>query len=135
MSQPAVSNTLWPPADQMKRYLDSWAMYAGELENTVRSLEDRLRKLERSSALTEAALRKDVQTISAPLQAQVFELEEALLHSRREVQDLRAAEETYRRMLGEMLGMNPGPGSATLTLLNDLSVLVEESKRQFRGSL
>lgn len=135
MNQPVASNTLWPSLDQMKRYLDSWATYAGNLESALRASEDRLRELEHTSQVTETKLRQELQSVGAPLQARVFELEEEVRRSRRETQDLRAAEETYRRMTGDMLGMNPGAGATTLGLLNDLAVLVEESKRQFRGSL
>lgn len=135
MSQPAASNTLWPSLDQMKRYLESWATYAGNLETAHRALEDRHQALESSAQATEIKLRTERDAIAAPLQARIIELEDEVRRSRRETQVLRSAEETYRRMVGDMLGMNPGAGATTLGLLNDLAVLVEESKRQFRGSL
>lgn len=126
---------LWPSPDQLKRYLDSWATYAAEQEKRAEAAERQLHEVQQMAERTERTLRNQNLSATAPLQARIYELEDDVSKARAQVTELTTNEAMYRRTLVQMLELSPNTGSSTASLLNELTQLIDEFKRQFRGSL
>lgn len=127
---------LWPVPEQLKGYLDSWAKYVAELEAQVAALERVNRDLEASYVNEVTELKQELSQLEAPLNREITQLRHYVQDAEQRCSALIAERQTVLERLALLLEISATtPGLTVLGLVNEATILVEETKKQFRESL
>lgn len=131
----AVRGSLWPVPDQMKQYLDNWVAYTRDLEDHIKLLQESSKKREESLTERISALRAELTATETPLLEKIGQLQGEQVTLKAESTALRNELDAAVRLLAEALEITGNHRLSLLTLINDVVILVDESKKQLRESL
>lgn len=132
---PASGSNLWPDPALMHQYVDAWA-------KRIISIEDQFSQEMREHATLVAeyvntiqTLQDELETVKGPLQRRIAELQAQRSNLEFQLKRYQEAEKVTLERLAVLLEVTPVKGDSIDKMLISLSVLVDESKKQFRNSL
>lgn len=126
---------LWPDPEYMHKYLDNWKAYIEMLELSISRISD-IQNAERNEAAgTIAELKRKLDTVEAPLNRQIEELRQKLARVEQQVNSLEADRRASIHRLAEILEI-PAAGVLSLgSAIDQVWLLVDESKKMVREHL
>lgn len=126
---------LWPEPAQMHNYLDRWVDQLRELEHQLNEERSAHAKTVASSTHKITELERELATTLTPIRDQMIGLQERITELERIKSEYEKERESHLRRMCSILEVMPTKTLTMDRIINDIIVLVDETKEQFRMSL